>query len=807
MAHHLEVALILVVAIVNSADAVRREPTDVDDFLASLDLAVDPATVVQNANLDHSRSGHATTEEEAIMTLETVRDREDQMHLSEAHRMKCDEVLRGSGRLGEHRGPTMESSYMTTAEDQTIYSDPNDDTTSGGSPMNAHPAHRSDCHMVKSHSVRKIAMLGELDMPPFFEKLGEFDITGVVHDKLSGDDEFVKVIMKDPKSVRLTTRHPRKTGYGLDTILANGMPNEKAPHPLKEWILTSKTWDSEVKPKLEAIAKEIEVAKEKGPSSGMHPASLDCSNAFSSTTDVNFTVELGCLLKAIEGQEKYVPFNHKLEKASLEFVVCKHRGLFSSSFTCVSKGTLYIHDGKLVADSADEALVDWLVASNSPNALSLSSYLPNPGLKMKTASGFNMEIEGGIKWDVSISKQGHCTPAMQPLLYVGIGADEDPDDPDDDVDLDMGAVLYKWEPSPQGSNMVPLGSLYYGSTGQKPGQLDASFRPRKCEITGGRGRHQPTSHRTNSCGDGSGALVEYSGDNLDGSGEGDDEWMLFDLEKLQEKGVTHIALTVHIYSKATFSQLEGAFFRAVVSARGEKQWATAQTVQYADLDEMKSAGRERAAIVATFFVDDLKHILLPNDAKKAQQNHDLANDETLIALKSRLSQLHSKGSSMSAAERAEFFETKTKFTVLAKTKFEIVSSKHPVPCGGQCNLKSSFRGIEQYFRQKVLPAGGTSTDFFTALDSSKVANETEKVTDANQVAMNDLDSQDMVSDLDNFLASLDEAIPPNPQLGVDQSNNAIDRAAQSISQEEFNEALLIEFPGGPPGADVLCLKS
>merc|ERR1719262_1175709 len=132
--------------------------------------------------------------------------------------------------------------------------------------------------------------------------------------------------------------------------------------------------------------------------------------------------------------------------------------------------------------------------------------------------------------------------------------------------------------------------------------------------------------------------------------------MLFDLEKLQEAGVTHIALTVNIYSKGSFEKLEGAFFRAVVSARGEKQWATAQTVQYADLDEMKSAGRERAAIVATFFVDDLKHILLPNDAKKAQQNHEFATDETLIALKNKLTQLASKGSSMTAAERTEFHE-------------------------------------------------------------------------------------------------------------------------------------------------------
>merc|ERR1712066_519691 len=99
----------------------------------------------------------------------------------------------------------------------------------------------------------------------------------------------------------------------------------------------------------------------------------------------------------------------------------------------------------------------------------MSKYLKQPGL-LSPFENYkrHMQMKGSIKWDVTLSKKGHCTPAMQPLLYVGIGADEDPDDDDDDVDLDLGAVFYSWEAGASGSQMHRKGYLYFGTSGQKP---------------------------------------------------------------------------------------------------------------------------------------------------------------------------------------------------------------------------------------------------------------------------------------------------------------------------------------------------
>merc|ERR1719323_2523926 len=259
--------------------------------------------------------------------------------------------------------------------------------------------------------------------------------------------------------------------------------------------------------------------------------------------------------------------------------------------------------------------------------------MTEPGVKVGggAAKAGGMEVEGQIAWSVTVSKKGNCVPAMQPLLYIAIGTDSE-------TDLDLGAVLYSWEAGGRGSQMTRKQVLYYSKTGQKPGQITESFNVRKCEMYGSKSSgHTATADRRNNCGIGSDAMVEYSGDNLDGSGEGDDEWMAFDLERLQRAHVTHIAVVVNIYGTGhTFDTLEGAFFRAVMSDRGEKSWASAQTVEYVDLDEMKSATGKRAAILATFFVDDLKNLLLPDDSKNLFISHEQQTSPEIKELKSKL---------------------------------------------------------------------------------------------------------------------------------------------------------------------------
>jgi hypothetical protein len=335
--------------------------------------------------------------------------------------------------------------------------------------------------------------------------------------------------------------------------------------------------------------------------------------------------------------------------------------------------------------------------------------------------------------------------------------------------------------------------IYYQATGQKPGQIGEDFQVRKCVG----------SSRGSMCGVNSNAMVEYSGDNLDGSGEGDDEWMAFDLEKLQKAHVTHIAVVVNVYSAGkTFDQLEGSFFRAVMSDRGEKSWATAQTIEYVDIDEMKSARGSRAAILATFFVDDLQKLLLPAEAKKASVSHEQATSPEVAELKAKLVGLAGKlkAGTASSSEKIEFNQAKKDFTLLGRTRFETVVSKHPMNCGsGSCSLSNVYGGIEDYFKRAVGPVAESG-------GATKTTSATEKAQDAGAVTLHDLEgtSNEEVDAVDDFLASLEVDIPPNDNLGVGPS--PVDQQAHDMSEADFQKGLLIEFPGGPPGSDVLCLK-
>merc|ERR1719343_28109 len=258
----LQVVLVVLPLICFSArkknEALHHAPDgdmDLDAFLASLDApANDPVAVVQGTNLDHAP--HTATpprqdvtqmspgtmmhaEGDAILTEETVRDHEDQLHHTERHRMQCNKVMEGMG-IGEQYGRTFEQSSMYVAEDRDIYADPNDERTrySNGAlmpndPQSSHHLHHQECMKTKVHTVRKIAMLDELDLAPFLEKIGEIDIEGVAHAAKGDDAHFVEVQMLDPKSTRITLANSRTSskanGWGLDTVKPDGIPNMDSP--------------------------------------------------------------------------------------------------------------------------------------------------------------------------------------------------------------------------------------------------------------------------------------------------------------------------------------------------------------------------------------------------------------------------------------------------------------------------------------------------------------------------------------------------------------------------------------------------
>merc|ERR1719210_3152277 len=141
---HMRLLLLVVATITPSTTNAKRLFDDIDDFLSSLDMQNDPVQVVNNAGLQTSgtqSNNPMIQNREAIEEVVEIRDRQDQMHVSEAHRMKCSEMLRNSNQIGEQRGRTFEQSALFVPEDQTIYQDPNDDTSSGGRNRNAHPQH------------------------------------------------------------------------------------------------------------------------------------------------------------------------------------------------------------------------------------------------------------------------------------------------------------------------------------------------------------------------------------------------------------------------------------------------------------------------------------------------------------------------------------------------------------------------------------------------------------------------------------------------------------------------------------------
>jgi hypothetical protein len=776
-------------------------------------------------------------EGDAILTEETVRDHEDHLHHTERHRMQCNKVMENS--IGEERGRTFERSSLNVAEDRDIYVDPNDEGTNYNSaplpndPHNRHPLHYQECMKTKVHTVRKIAMLDELDLAPFLEKLGEFDIEGVAHAARGDDAHFVEVQMLDPKSTRIklskSKTSDRKNGWGLDTVKPDGIPNMERPHPLQKWIITSKTWDKEVRPRLDTLAKEFTL-KNLGkitPESGVAAAPPDVScDDFETLTDpktINFKAEMTCLLKAIELQEKYVPFNHKLEKMQLVFRSCQVGG---RSINCNTVGTLYVHDDKLCQDSADASMLDWIVPSTSHNPRDLRAYLP-PGLKIEPDK---MHMEGSINWAVTVSRKGYCTEASAPILYIGTGVDEDPDDPHDDVDLDLGAMFFRWKigSGRARTQVEEVGSLFFmsskaqGAPQQKPAQLyeesPGKFTTRACLVSGSSGAHSPSRERTSNCGSSNTAtpaLAEYSGDNLDGSGEGDDEWMAFDLERMRAAGITHVAIVVNIYNsggeRTTIDKVEGGFLRAVMSGRSEKEWATATTAQYVDLDTIPSAAGKTAAIVAVLYVDEIAHILAPKVSM--DEAFDQPKIDKLTGDMTQLMHLWKSAGQISAEKRQQVEDKLRQLKAnreFAQTRYELAVAKEGIPCSMQgCTLTGSRDGIKNFFMQDLSPTP-------VGDDNAKISDVQDKVASGNAVTNNDLEAQTVpnsgAEDLDAFLASLDEDIAPSPILdspgtGAGRTEQFVSQQAAGMSEQEMLKELLIDFPGGPPGADTLCLKA
>lgn len=127
----------------------------------------------------------------------------------------------------------------------------------------------------------------------------------------------------------------------------------------------------------------------------------------------------------------------------------------------------------------------------------------------KTAPNGLTKITLGVGWDVA--KKGG---------FLGFGGGSD------NVDLDASAILF-------GSSGQVVDKVYF--------------------------RHLATADRS----------VVHTGDNLTGDGDGDDEQIKIDLQKLPST-VEHVVFTVSSFRGQPFTQIENAFCRVVDDSSGKE---------------------------------------------------------------------------------------------------------------------------------------------------------------------------------------------------------------------------------------------
>jgi len=514
-----------------------------------------------------------------------------------------------------------------------------------------------------------------------------------------------------------------KIGYGKNTKIGKSLkPTQMAMYEYGTWVITSKHFDDVILPELEDLAGKMKSAREHAATEGVNfinPSDMlpDHSPGDQNFTEMPIKLEIQDLLKKIREQEEFIPFNHKAERVDFELYKCNYykSGLFgkniaknasSGQFECHLKETLRLHDGQLIWDSAMEPTTDFVKPSHSKSdSESRTSAMQIQGLHF---SKYKTEIKGPIDWEVTVPPTGHCAPMTSRYLYFGMGVDSD-------CDLDLGVVF--WKLGRDRRTLSPVEKI--------------NFRQGAGVKLGG--------------------LVEYSGDNRNGAGEGDDEFMIIDMEKMKTSGFDFATIVVNIYEGSTFSELEGAFMRFVSGSSAAFEKASVETLHYLDLDELgRGAGSNRAAVVAMLFAKDPQNLAAPPP-----------KDSELILNPVSIQKLPGGGDDW---------------------HYQLASVKHT--CGGN-TLDRTVPDLVQWFKSLSRPS------------------KQEQLKDVPDMTKDELGQPTIVQALPEFQH---EAFMPNPVSGADSRDQWVANAASQMGDHALSEALLIEFPSGPPGTELLCYK-
>jgi len=707
-----------------------------DDFLNGLDRQeaaqpmMNPPLVMER---EHYPQATAMSQENALLTeLEEV-ECEATKKEWEKWAFLCNQAKKGHLETGKTTGQE-----STEADFQVYTSDENVATNPLAYRDEVHEYH---CRAARLNRHRRSHSLisKHLPLPNFPHALGRFQIEGLVHEPEDG--AFLKIVAKACGPCKFLGSHERydglkevdivgfpkftqKIGYGANTRVGASMkPTPQAMYEYGTWVVTSKHFDDVIRPELEDLAKKMKDAREHSQTEGVKfidPSQMLPEHAprdGENFADMPIKLEIQDLLKKLREQEEFIPFNHKAERVDFELYKCNYYkgGLFGKSvtkdassgqFECHKKETLHLHDGQLISDSAMEPTTDFVKPSHSTS--DKASSLTKNQIQGLHFSKYKTEIKGPIDWEVTVPPAGHCAPMTSRYLYFGMGVDSD-------CDLDLGVVF--WKLGRDRRTLSPVEKI--------------NFRQGAGVKLGG--------------------LVEYSGDNRNGAGEGDDEFMIIDMEKMKSSGYDYATIVVNIYEGDDFSELEGAFMRFVSGSSAAFEKASVETLHYLDLDELgRGAGNKRAAVVAMLFAKDPQNLAMP-----APKDSELILDPVSIQ------KLPGGGNDW---------------------HYQLASVKHTA--GGN-TLDKTVPDLVKWLKSLALPS------------------KQEKLQNVPDMTKDELGQPTIIQGLPDFQH---ESFMPNPVSGNDPNDQWVNNAASQMGDHALSEALLIEFPSGPPGTDLLCYK-
>lgn len=594
-----------------------------------------------------------------------------------------------------------------------------------------------------------------LDKPIFPQVLGTFKVDGIFHEEaaLEKDQFFIALI-------EATGGTGSKAGLASCNMMGDPHAADRMetgqflPKVVrKNWVIHGRTFE-QLEEEAEQIAKHI---KEE------HNATDD---------------ELKQLVEHMKSGEKTIPFNHKLETAKVTFKKCQ-----ASPFKCGSQLVKYLHDAAFTTSSEQHPSFDFVALSDS--ALQVRNQRPIPASQLFNAqkgwifplgADYHAEIKGIIDWHTTLTSKRRCVPDMKQWLYVGVGMDND-------RDIDMGVAFYQKT-----------------SSGERK-RILMNFRNQPC-IQGTSGSR---------CGKAWLNAAEYSGDDRTGAAEGDDEWMFFDLSMLKAFGVDMIAIMVHVYDghRGAFDELEGGFARFVMGDASVKEddmkdpswtpealqavkWDASETVEYVDLDEIAKSkpNAAPAALIGMLYLEGMDKVVLPEQTEQNMQS------STEI--------LHTR-----AGDRVMEYPGED------GVHYSLALTKELFDCGvGDCDIGDSICEVEERIfglsRRQCQPApeiARPAPKIHTASASQR--EESMTVVEAHELEQargSSLDPLDLLAPESGTQQIPEAQLQAAEGAGGQRFVQALadDRAAQ-MSHDEWLQEMLVEFPGGIPGTDTLCI--